>query len=31
MHQGIFVVDAQTGKIYPIAKTLANGYVDFLY
>ena len=31
MHQGIFVVDAQSGKIYPVAKTLADGYVDFLY
>jgi len=31
VHQGIFVVDAQTGKIYPVAKTLADGYVDFLY
>ncbi len=30
-HQGIFVADAQSGKIYPIAKTLADGYVDFLY
>lgn len=31
VHQGIFVADAQTGTIYPIAKTLANGYTDFLY
>ena len=31
VHQGIFVVDAQSGKIYPVAKTLADGYVDFLY
>lgn len=31
VHQGIFVADAQSGKIYPVAKTLADGYVDFLY
>ncbi len=31
VHQGVFVADAQSGKIYPIAKTLADGYVDFLY
>lgn len=31
VHQGIFVVDAQSGKIYPVAKTLADGYVDFLF
>jgi hypothetical protein len=31
VHQGIFVVDAQSGKTYPIAKTLADGYTDFLY
>ena len=31
VHQGIFVADAQSGKVYPVAKTLADGYVDFLY
>jgi hypothetical protein len=31
VHQGIFVADALTGKIYPVAKTLADGYTDFLY
>ena len=31
VHQGIFVADAQSGKIYPVAKTLSDGYTDFLY
>ncbi len=31
VHQGIFVADAVSGRIYPIAKTLANGYTDFMY
>ena len=31
VHQGIFVADAVSGRIYPVAKTLANGYTDFLY
>jgi Bacterial Ig-like domain (group 3) len=31
VHQGIFVADAQSGRIYAVAKTLADGYTDFLY
>jgi hypothetical protein len=31
VHQGIFVADAQTGKLYAIAKTQADGYTDFMY
>lgn len=31
VHQGIFVADAVSGRIYPIAKTLADGYTDFMY
>jgi len=31
LHQGIFVADANSGRIFPIAKTLADGYTDFLF
>ena len=31
VHQGIFVADATTGKVYAIAKTQSDGFNDFLY
>lgn len=31
VHQGIFVHDARTGETIPIAKTLSDGIVDFVY
>ncbi len=31
LHQGIFVVDAQTGAITPIAKTMQEGISDFTF
>ncbi len=31
LRQGIFVADASNGRVYPVAKTLVDGYTDFLY